>query len=782
MKRHHVLKALAAAPFTLLLANHVMAQEAEAPTQDAEQVAPTEQRDEIVVTANRREQNLQEVVGGIQVFGGDELEKQGADGIEDYILKVPGAGMQKDGSGGTKLGLRGISNAAGNNSGSFDGVSTVGLYLNDVPMQGAGTLPDLALYDLNRVEVLKGPQGTLYGEGSMGGAIKMIVNHASLTEYEAKADATLSYTEEGGVNWFTKAAFGGPIVEDRIGLRLVGTMKEESGYVDYTEQGREDANTSDGWSVRGIVNGEWNAFKVEAMVLLDYARADQFPNVNSGEDDLKNDQLERQFSETDFGLYGLTLKYDFGPVELTSVTSLIKADKDQIYRSGLTSSLLEGNSIDLILQEELGLPATGFQIDDFFQQTLVNEEPLLWTTSEENFAQELRLMSTGDERLDWVVGLFYRNRDKDYFGVLTQPDTALPPDPTGGLLQALLEPLSPFDDRAYDRHGVETFEQYAVYAEGNYELTDALELTLGLRYFNETVGLHDTFNVYWLYALLYSGFGGPTTFKIDLEPEVDGFLPKASLKWQIDDDFMVYGLVSRGFRSAGPNANFAFDVGDPVMDPDYLWNYEAGYKTRWLSGALTINGTFFYLDWEDIQLLKAGVGTIGAIPTELIYFDNAGDARVLGAEIETLLFPMEGLMLGINLSYLDGEITETEPDADAFVGSPLPSMPELSASIFAAYTMDLWGDVTGTIAGGWQYIDDMNIVVESNTEPSGLPVESYQQVQIHLSVDGMNWGVGLFVDNLLDERPQLFRTLLDTRRYTTIGRPRTGGITARMSF
>ena len=769
----------------LMAPSALIAQE-EPETSSAEEEVSAPSIDEIIVTANRREQNLQEVVGGIQVFSGEDLEKQGVDGIEDYILKVPGAGMQKDGTGGTKLGIRGISNVAGV-AGVYDGVSTVGLYINDIPMQGSGNLPDLSLYDLNRVEVLKGPQGTLYGEGSMGGAIKMILNYANLEEYEFKADSQTSYTEEGGVNWYAKTAIGGPIMEDRIGLRLVGSYKEDSGYIDYTTLGVEDANSSNACSARALMNADFDSLKLEAMILLDRSDMDQLSQVEDGKQTLENEQHETQFSQTEFNLYGLTAKYDFGPVELTSVSSLIQSNRDIRARAGLTAGILEGNSIDLIIEETTGVDVIGdFMIADVFQQDVINNEPAELYTDETNFAQELRLLSTGDNRLDWVAGLFYRNRTSDFFIVLYQPDTTPCTDPSGGSINEGLGEFSPCDNRGYERYGEETFVQYAAYVEGNYELTESLELTLGLRYFHETVGLNDTFDLYNFYAFLYTAFGSETTIRTQMEPEVDGFLPKASLKWQIDDDLMVYGVISRGFRSGGPNANASFEVGDEIMDPDYLWNYEVGYKSRWFGGALTVNGTAFYLDWTDIQLFKLGVGRLGEIPTELVYFDNAGDAEVFGTEIETLLFPFEGAMIGINASYLKGEIVRVDPDSDTQLGSPLSSMPEVSISAFAAYTWDLSGflgnDTTLTAAGAWQYVDDMLTVVKSNTDPTGRPLEGYEQAQLNLSLDGLNWGVALFVHNLMDERPQTSRSGTYTRRFTAIGRPRTFGLNVRIGW
>jgi len=163
--------------------------------------------EEIIVTASRREQYVQDVPLSIQVMTGEELERLGRDSFEDYILTVPGASFRDQGNGAKRIGLRGISNLSGSDFGTVDSVSTIGLYLNDVAVQGTSVLPDLALYDLNRVEILKGPQGTLYGEGAMGGAIKMILNQPNLQRFEAKGEAVLSWVDDGGFNYQVRACW-----------------------------------------------------------------------------------------------------------------------------------------------------------------------------------------------------------------------------------------------------------------------------------------------------------------------------------------------------------------------------------------------------------------------------------------------------------------------------------------------------------------------------------------------------------------------------------------------
>ena len=775
-----------------LSAGAVVAQQAEQPASPVPAPTPEQQAstgpdvDEVIVTAARRAQNVQDVVGGIQVFTGDDLEKEGADGFKDYVLKIPGLGYRKDGSGGTKLGLRGVSNVGGNLSGIFDGTSTVGLYLNDVPIQGSGQLPDLALYDLNRIEVLKGPQGTLYGEGSMGGAIRMIVNEASLTEYDFKADSRGSMTQDASENWWIKIAGGGPIIEDVIGLRLIGTYREDTGYINYTTRGVDEEDTGDSTSLRAISNFQLTEnFKGEIDILYNQFNLEQFHTERAEAGEFKNNEEEDTFAHTDFFLGGLTLKYDFGFAEFTSVTAWVTNDKDQQYRFGLLGGIIEGQVGSLVIRETLedtqtGVVAPALPIVLPEQDTL-NNEPFFIATQQETITQELRLVSNDDRRLDWVLGAFYRQRETNYQSTLYEPIFTPLPGPNEAT-QQLGDP-DPTDDRGFTRDGVESFEQMAGYVEGVYELTETLELTAGMRYFEETISLNDMFVTKGAIAIEYMALGSPTSYHTVIDQEVDGWLPKASLAWYPGEDLMFYGVISRGFRSGGPNAQFNFQLGKEILTPDYLWNHEAGFKSQWFGKALTVNGAGFFLDWEDLQAMARGVAQIGVLPVASLYFDNIGNAEVYGAELEIALVPFQGMMIAGALGVLEGELTEANENANAYSGTPLPNTPEFSASLSMGYTVPLFTNYLLGTNVAYQYVDEQTTVAVGQDSPDGFPVEARHEVALQVSLDRqfgeLGVGLTLFVDNALDERREYTSVPGDVRSYTTLGRPRTVGLSLR---
>lgn len=748
--------------------------------------APSLAVQEIVVTANRREQSIQDVVGSIQALGGEDLDKRGVNGLDDYIKEVPGVGFQKTGNGGVRIGMRGISNVNAGNHSAYSGVSTVGLYLNDVPMSGSGQLPDLNLYDLNRVEALKGPQGTLYGEGAMGGAIKMILNAPSFDSYETKADLLVSHTAHGGWNKSVKAAWGGPVWTDKVALRLVGTLRETSGYIDDLFRNEPDANSSRGWSLRGLAAFNFSdATSGELLILNDHFNLARFSNVNpdltpdkeNQKLALLNDQEEETFSKSNFRLFGFTLKHDFGPLELTSVSSYLRNPTEQVFAFPLLQTTLRGGSVDLILANQ-GLPVTGLTIAS---QEAVTNEPWHFLVDQTGFTQELRMVSTGDERFDWIGGIFYRNRSSPYESTGYAYDQAVISDPTGGAL-SLAEPFNFTDGRAYTRDGDENFEQYAVYGEGAFEIFPSLELTAGLRYFTEKITFYELFTTYNVLAAVFIGAGEGNEIETNTSARFSGFLPKVSLAWKISDEHMIYGLASRGFRSGLVNNQFAFEVGKPIVNPDYLWNYEVGTKTSWFDSALTFNASAFLLDWTDFQSRKSGQIMVGNVPQASIYVDNAGDAEVYGAEMALSWLPFEQLTLNTGLSYLHGELTRVEGGADAAVGSKLPSQPQWSPTAGIAYQMKLFGGIRGVIDVAYQFIDEQTTILQGSIEKDGLPIRSHQNVRAGIQFDSEAWGLTLFGDNLLNERPELGRTFYGSRRWTTVGQPLTMGVQIRTRF
>lgn len=722
--------------------------------------------EEVLVTANKREQNVQDIVGGIQVFSGEDLDISGAVGMEDYILQVPGAGYKKEGNGTTNVALRGISNITQVFNGLGDGVSTVGLYLNDVPVRGGASLPDLGLYDLSRIEVLKGPQGTLYGEGAMGGAIRMVLNSPSLQEWGFKGDITASKTRGGDDNYQLRIAAGGPIIEDRLGLRVVATGADMSGYVDYVNRDEDNADSEESRSYR--TQFTWAATDKFSADLLLMGQANDLNNFHEMDltiGDLKNGRVEEQYNNTEFSMAGLTLAYDFDFATLTSVTGVFSSDRENQTRSAFITGLVQTNTDGL---GSLGLDILSDVLVQF-SETVFEEEYQFFTTDQESFSQELRLVSNGDERIDWVVGLYQSATDTASYQRQYSPDMPVEPD----FIVA---------------DGVENFEQISLYGEVNIEFLKDFELTLGYRVFkeeNKVFQVAETKGALGL-AVTASGQGNPTV--TDNESEAEEELPKVSLSWNVTEDHLVYALASKGFRSGGNNLASQFH-GLNSYEPDTLWNYEIGAKTSWFDGRLILNANIYELDWQNTQAVALVQGNIGGIPAEFIAIQNVGAATVEGGELEFITQPIEGLTVNGSLGINESVIESTDSTGTIIPGNPLPNQPELTSALGVQYVRHLFGEVSMLARADYTYTDEQNHVAVTRDGAGrvndGDPAPSYEFFNLRLGLESNNWGLTFFVDNLKDIRPILSRNPLlegDEDLSFSTARPRTAGITLRMEY
>lgn len=718
--------------------------------------------DEVVVTANRRAESVQKIVGSVQVFSGENLEKAGADAFEDYLTQVPGTGYRKDGSGQTKIGMRGVSNVSGNQIGTFSGASPVGIYLNEVPIQGSGQLPDLDLYDLDRIEVLKGPQGTLYGEGAMGGAVRMLLNEPSFGAAEMKTEAGLSYTEHGGWNQSLKAA-GGFSLSDTLAFRAVATGKWESGYIDLINQHRKDANDSDQQSLR--LQGRWAASEVmdvDLLYLKDRSHLDGSPNVRPElRKRYENDIYEREYAKSDLDIVGLTLKYRFDAAELTAVSAYSDGVRDGVFRLGLIKDLLTSN-----LETALGEVIAQQLINLAFDITQIRTESYDNHIKDSGFSQEIRLVSVGDSRLRWIAGFYYQDRKQAYDQLLTIHNSPTPGEP-----------------RELARLGDQPVESYAVFGQLNYQLTPSLEATVGARFFHETIGINDRFTSYGLAAIIQATGLEPNPAFLDVESTYEDVLPRFALNWALSDSKRLYAQAARGYRTTTPNVQINLDVGRPFLDPDFLWNYEVGAKTQWGDGRLNVNVSVYQIDWNDLQADRVGTAHIGVLPIDVIYIDNIGDARIRGTELEVAGMITQAWSIVFGLAYQDGKLVTLSEGSTAIPDSRIPNSPKWSGSLVSSYGIPLSAAYLLSFTASLQYVGDQASTEVTPKDPTGSETAAYTQLGLTISLDAERWGLSLFGSNLLDEIIEVQNaSLTESENFTTLGRPRTVGLRAQYRF
>lgn len=738
--------------------------------------------EEIVVTSSYRKESIQDVAGGAHAFGGRALDKAGATGMQDYLVQVPSVSLQKSGNGTARIAMRGISNVNESDLGYGDGSPTTGVYLDDVAIQGSGVFPDLNIYDLSRIEVLKGPQGTLYGEGSMGGAIKMITREPSFNNWELRGSLMGSQTQQGADSYDGRLAVNIPLWDDRLGARIVGTKRKTGGYVDYTSLNRPDADEEVADSLRGLLRWQLSdSFQADFLHLSDHSNRKQFPVVEPGDtEDLTNAREEDQYAKTDFTINALTLRWTLPFANLTSVSAVYDTEKDTRRRTPVLQTLINGQFLSLGLG----------QAPDIFSNASTRV-----ITDLNSFSQELRLVSFGGERFDWIVGAFYRDRNQS-FDEEKREDNIPDIDPTGGLISAILGDFYPLQGRQEQGFGDEAFTQHAAYGELKWNVIPGqFAITGGLRYFSEDIDFFFDAYLYGLEAFLI----GSDPDNIDPETQTvsvhvkqrmksSGLLPKLSASWHFSEDHMVYAAVSRGFRSGTSNILSALDAGPPIIRPDYVLNKELGTKSTWLNGRLTSNVAVYHIDWKDLQGTVVGTAMLGSVPASNFgHLDNAGDAVAYGAEVSLAWLPFESVTLLANAGFNDGYVTRSEDPATVQEDSKLPNMPRWTLSTTATSTFDLPFGLTGDASATLSFIDSQAAVFEPAPQQDALgndidfgdfTVPSYSLLKANISAGTGTWRVQLFGDNLLDRRA-ITSVSGPTVQYT-VTTPRTVGV--RLSY
>lgn len=708
--------------------------------------------EEVVVTASKRgEQALQDIPMAIQAVGEQTLSKLSAESFNDYIKLVPGLTAVSSGGGQSQIVMRGV-NATRVNHNDVQEQATVGVYIDEMPVSASGFNPDLNLFDLNRVEVLRGPQGTLYGAASMSGAIRLITNKPNVSEIEGKAEATLSTTEEGGENYSVKGLINFPVLEDKAAVRASVYRTDMDGYIDNL-LGDDDYNDEEIMGGRvSLLFMPNDRLEIIASVLHQEYEAGGRPDEKSASDNADIQQFSGQVIsdelqtvkffedgfDDDFDLYNLTLTYDFESVQLVSSTSYF----DRSFSNTLDDTFRVSRVLGPILNQQ-------FVLNQFFNDSEVR-----------NITEELRLSSTGDGWLQWVVGAYYDDQSQEF-----DQDTIIPGSPIKIFV----------GEQDIDQ------TQVAVFGELTAQLTDKIEVTFGLRWFD-----------YERDALIIAdgvANGGPTL--VDNESGENGFNPKYQVTYHASEDALFYASAAKGFRN-GKISGFvpAFLCGaelaslglDPTgTDVDTLWNYEVGAKTTLAEGQLTLNGAAYYIDWEDIQnriQLQCGFSVDG----------NAGEITSKGIELDIGYRPSDNLSLTLGVTYTDSELTETAAFLPFADGSSAPYVPEWTVSSSAEYYFPITDGAYGFARADIRYVDSSyNEFSDDGVKFDGSradKLDAYTIVDLTVGMDiNERWMVTAFVKNAFDDE---VITNIDPDRNLpadyTRARPRTIGVSVKANF
>lgn len=732
------------------------------------QLAPNDQGlEEIVVTAEKRESTVLKTPISMTVFSGADLQAQGLTDLTSVAQEVPGVSFKTSGPGQTEFEMRGLTSTGGESP-------TVGFYLDEAALtppamsQNGKVVIDPGLFDLNRIEILRGPQGTLYGSGSMGGTIKLVTNQPDTRNFAASVEGIGSGTYNGGgFNHTENGMLNIPLVQDAAALRLVVTDKYVEGWIDrdvvspfpletngsttrgnvaaapvVTEHRQSNDETLRGGRVTLLVT-PIDRLSISGTVMYQRIAQDgpnTIDNPPANEVHYQPFDVPEPFNDT-FNLYSLTVKYDFDHFQVVSATA--DWNRTQFQTQDISEAMQDyiggffGPSANFPFSTaDGGLGAGSISEADYTRQ----------------FSEELRVASTGNDALQWLIGGYYSTfHATSHVYSFYEGFTAL------------------FDtDVLADNHRLLDVDQYALFGETSYTLPDHLKATVGLRYF--------TYHSDSATSVSGVSANGTSDTLLGLAQN-SGVTPKFNLSYEPTDDLNVYGTVAKGFRPGGPNSPIPSPcpVAPGQFGPDSVWSYELGEKAKVVDSRISVNGDVYYEDWSNIQQqVSPGCG--------FKFTANAGKAKIYGAELEVAFVLVPGLVLSQNAGYTHATNSTTLPSAGVVAGQRLLDVPQVTANTTLSYKYPLPNSMNLVARATNSYVDSIQDITYTRNE---LP--SYDLVGVRLGVDAGRWSAMLFVDNatnklaLLSDTGALSANIPILNRVTT-NQPRTLGADLNYKF
>jgi iron complex outermembrane recepter protein len=692
---------------------------------------------EVVVTAEKRSERLQDVPMSLTALSGAALESSKSTRLEDFIGKVPGLTLIDDGALGSQVVIRGIT------TGVLAVNSSVATYIDETPYTVEGAAggsyvmqPNLDTFDMQRVEVLRGPQGTLYGANALGGILKYVTNAPDPTAFQARVQAGVSSVTDGGVGFDTHGMVNLPLGPNAA-LRIVGYDNYYPGFLDDPARGLTDLNGSRFVGTRvSFLYTPTSDLSIRLNALYQDRSWNDFSNVDvfSGTlapvfGALTQEELNRQPGDVVSQLYNLTVNYNAGFANVLSTTSYYTYKPRAVYdQSSLdhTVSTLLGGDYGVAVQYRNPVQA---------------------------LTQEMRISSTTEGPLQWLVGGYFTNESthetEDLFPVNGTTYTVLYANPT---LATVDLPTS--------------YKEYAGFFNLDYHITSTFDVAAGGRYSDNKQQLHE-------------GAAGPLIGLVDIStPSSQSvFTYSGDLRWHFTSQNMVYARVAEGFVPGGPNDVIPTAPVPKSYSSSKTMNYELGIKSTLLDGRLSAEVSAFLVNWSDIQLnaLLNGVDTT----------TNGGTARSDGVEWDFQYKPLASLTLGFNGAYTDARLTEDTPaSVGGKSGNRLPAVPLWETSASAEYEQPIMGNLSAFTALDWRFMGSRyaDFVTAGRQQ-----MPSFNIVDWRGGIETKRWSVALYVKNIADKiainyvRPEVVPTG-QAAQSAVVYTPRTVGLTLTASF
>lgn len=662
---------------------------------------------EVIVTAQRRSERLRDVPLSIAVVTGESIKQQGISSLEDVTSRIAGVGTSRDGTQ-SSFSIRGIQSSAGSDPTS----ATAGLYIDDYPLYDTWfrfSTPDPRMVDIERIEVLRGPQGTLYGATSLSGSIRIITNKPDLGRYEAQLSSSLADTASGAGSYDLSGVVNIPLVDGIAALRAVAYSREDGGYVDNPLQGRTDTNTQHTQGGRLALRVRPDD-SLNLLASVSYQRSRQ------------DDQSATLYSPPP-GASPLQWR-SWLPSRVQSDLLIASLNAEKQTSRGVVS--LTGVYGRNDTKGRFDATPAVFLFGGGLSPTL-EDRPSLSTTK----ILEARYASDANKQVRFVVGAYYNSRFRKFRQDASAPSLVA----VGG---------TPY---VYQTYGDQRSVEYAVFGESTVAFSDRVEGTLGLRVFR---------NAYHFYGDtkgLIISLADPLTSQItDASNNSTSYIPRVSLSYKLTPNANLYATASKGYRFGLTNYNSDSRNSIPLpYKSDTLWNYEIGEKASFLDGKASANLALYYIAWSDLQLPFRNA-------SNLIYTTNAGDARSYGLEVEASFRPVRSLELNAAVSVGDAQITRGNPNVvrrgasargpaviGIVKGDRLPGSQAFNASVGVQHT---WQDVgrgdvfvrADDIYAGSSYSDFM--------KDGALKAGGYNLVNLRIGYRTRQFELVAYVDNL----------------------------------
>lgn len=733
-------------------------------TADQEASAPAAEENTdsgvIIVTATRREQSLQDVPLSVTAYQQEELTEKGIVGYEGLARETPGVVVNKPTANFNNFTARGI--ATNGYGANLQG--TVAIYIDELPISANGnsTILDPTLFDVERVEFLRGPQGTLFGSNSLAGAVRILTKSPDASQFEGKLLVDYGLTGNDSFRKRYNGMINVPLVEDKLAFRAVGFYRHEDGWVDNIGTGRDNANTLESAGGRAML--QWDPtdrLSMRAMVMHENSKPRDSGLVNPDRGEFVRLSEGPDLFHAKLTSYNFTLDYDLGFANLTSSSTLSTFDQTFIVDLAGTFAQTIPFALDALAYDDI-------------------------------FVQEVRLASAGGGRFDWIVGGFFydKRRDVDYN--------------YRSSIEFLEERgLTGLDDEYYQRFGGHTNQtEMAGFGELTYRFSDNFWLTGGLRYTTTEV---QSFTEDWGYNSNYLALalGGVEDVPITVVPiapaeglkvKANKVSYKASASYKPSESLTAYATIATGFRSPVVNARAGLgSVADPTdiiipdgADSDSLTNYEVGLKGNWLGGKLTAAIALYYIDWRDIQVQA------NRLSDQVQFATNIGAAVSKGIEFELAARPVRGLSFSLNGSFNDSEVTELTPAEAAMSGAEEGiqlASPHFQGSATVRYDFALGANADAFVSGNVAHVGKFpglfpNVAGQPDViNPTYDFTEAYTVANFVAGADLGQVSLTAYVENVFDNNAITYvhpEAFLDAR-YARL-RPRTFGVRLGIDF